>query len=799
MKKIAIVNQRYGMEVNGGSELYTRLIAEKLSAIYDVEVLTTCALDYTTWANHYEQGVEDVNGVQVRRFPVKCQRKQKEFDEITAMVFDDSKRTEELEYQWIKKQGPYCPEFLEYIEEHEKEYDVFIFVTYLYYLTAMAMPVIAGKSILIPTAHDEPFLKFKAYQTVFEAPKGYVFLTEEERKLVHSKFDTKDIFYQEAAVGIDVPDKVDGEAFCKKFQITDPYMVYVGRIDEGKNCHILFEYFQKWKKENPDNPLKLVLMGKSVINIPKSDDIISLGFVSDEDKYNGIAASKLLVLPSQYESLSISVLEAMSLKVPVLVNGVCEVLKGHCIKSNAGLYYNNYPEFAQTVNYMTQNESAMVQMGINGKKYVDANYQWNVILERLSKVIDYVAEESKKEVKAVEKKGKKIGFVIPWFGMNIQGGAESELRELVLHLKDTELDIEVLTTCVKAANTDWNLNYHREGLTYEKGVPVRRFPVRKRNTKIFDAVNWKLMQGEKISRLEQEIFIKEMINSPAMYDYMKKHDEEYSVFVYIPYLFGTTYYGAKQNPKKAVLLPCFHDEGYFHMDIFKEMYSQVAGIIYNAEPEKELVEKHYDVSNVKQIVMGIGMDTDIEGDARRFREKYKIDSPFILYAGRKDPGKNTDTLVQYFSEYKRQNQNDLKLVLIGGGEIRIPSSCEKDVIDLGFVSVQDKYDAYAAAELLCQPSFHESFSLVIMESWLCGRPVLVSEKCEVTKNFVKQSNGGLYFDDYYEFEKCVNFVEEHPDKAKIMAEQGKKYVNEMFCWDVIVERYRKFFENICGV
>lgn len=194
--------------------------------------------------------------------------------------------------------------------------------------------------------------------------------------------------------------------------------------------------------------------------------------------------------------------------------------------------------------------------------------------------------------------------------------------------------------------------------------------------------------------------------------------------------------------------------------------------------------------------MGIGMNTSQEGDAKRFREKYGIKEKFILYAGRKDAGKNVDTLLKYFNEYKKRNHNEMQLVLIGGGEMEIPSECRNDVHDLGFVDIQDKYDAYAAATLLCQPSHNESFSLVIMESWLAKRPVLVSEDCAVTTNFAKESSGGLWFRDYFDFEGAMNFYLNNVEIANQMGENGRKYVMDNFDWEVIVEKYLNYFNEI---
>ena len=194
------------------------------------------------------------------------------------------------------------------------------------------------------------------------------------------------------------------------------------------------------------------------------------------------------------------------------------------------------------------------------------------------------------------------------------------------------------------------------------------------------------------------------------------------------------------------------------------------------------------------------MDTDIVPDPGAFREKYGIKERFILYAGRKDKGKNVHTLIKYFAEYIKRHETDLKLVLIGGGEIDLPAGLvlDKRIIDLGFVDRQDKYNAQGAAEFLCQPSKNESFSLVIMESWLCGRPVLVHEDCAVTRNFVSEANGGLYFSDYFEFEGCTDYITGNSDAAWLMGSSGKDYVKRNFDWDIIVDKYKTFFREITG-
>ena len=369
---------------------------------------------------------------------------------------------------------------------------------------------------------------------------------------------------------------------------------------------------------------------------------------------------------------------------------------------------------------------------------------------------------------------KKIAFVTPWFADGIPGGAESALRGLVYHLNEIGTDVEILATCVEKFGSDWNINFYPEGMECIKGVPVRRFPVRQRDVKAFDQVNYKLMNNIPISYEEEEIFLREMVNSVELEEYIEKHVDEYSLFVFTPYMFGTTYYGIQRCLEKAVLIPCLHDESYAYMKHFKEVFPKVLGMAFLSEVEYELAHRLYDLSAVNTWVLGTGVETDIVTDANRFRGKYGILSPFIVYAGRKDVGKNVHTLLEYFAKYKKRNKEELKLVLLGGGNIEIPEQVQDDVYDLGFVSLQDKYDACSAAEFLCNPSKFESFSLVIMESWLCKRPVVVYEGCEVVKRFTIEANGGLYFDNYFEFEQCVKYVLEHGNVAIQMGENGRQ-------------------------
>ncbi|MSS64501.1 glycosyltransferase family 4 protein [Velocimicrobium porci] len=386
--RICFIVQRYGLEVNGGAELHCRQLAEKMCDHYnEVHVLTSKAIDYMTWKNEYKCDEEIINRVHIHRFPVIHTRNQDEFNVINAK-FLSGNLLESEEREWIEKQGPAVPCLIDYLKEEKDNYDVFIFFTYLYYPTVLGVEEVKEKAIVIPTAHDEPFHKMKIFRNVFMTPRFFFYNTEEERCLIHKLYQNDYIPSDLGGTGVEIPDKIDAKRFKAKYKL-DNFILYVGRIDEGKNCHQLFQFFQEYKKRNK-NDIKLVLMGKPVIPIPKNDDIISLGFVSEQDKYDGMAAANLLILPSKFESLSMVVLEAMSVLTPVIVNGACEVLKGHCIKSNGAFYYQNYFEFEGEINYILNNPDIVEIMCQNAKKYVEENYCWDIIEKRLCNLIEQI-------------------------------------------------------------------------------------------------------------------------------------------------------------------------------------------------------------------------------------------------------------------------------------------------------------------------------------------------------------------------------------------------------------------------
>ncbi|VDH03924.1 glycosyltransferase family 4 protein [Bergeyella zoohelcum] len=415
MKKIAIIVQRYGIEVNGGAEFHARILAEKLSKNYDITILTTTALDYQGWANHYAEGHTEVNGLKVIRFSTeifskkkmrKARRaifKKKKYFKIIRFLglfdlldkkFNISTVTKEDGDNWLKGQGPFCPDLLSFLRKNKEEYDVFIFFTYLYYPTVMGLPIVNEKAIFIPTAHDEPPLYTKPYENLFSQPKFIMYNTQSEKELVENHF--KEYCQNTDVAGVGIEEFVLDETYCpaKEFQYDFPYFVYIGRIDRNKGCRELVEYFNLFCKENPST--KLVMIGKNNMDIIPNKNIILTGFINEEDKYYLLKNSLGLILPSKYESLSMVTLEAMACgKIP-LVNADCIVLKQHILNSGTGFYFSNYMEFKKYLNKIINlSEEEREEYSLQAKRYVKENYSWSSILNKFDQAIDFVTKNKK--------------------------------------------------------------------------------------------------------------------------------------------------------------------------------------------------------------------------------------------------------------------------------------------------------------------------------------------------------------------------------------------------------------------
>jgi glycosyltransferase involved in cell wall biosynthesis len=384
--RLAVVVQRYGHEVAGGAELHARLLAERLLPWADVCVLTTCALDYTTWANHYPPGESTLDGVRLRRYLVDRPRDWIKAQKATGRLIAAA-HTYGDELDWMREQGPWSSALLDAIQSSYPHFDAFIFFTYHYAPTFYGLPLVSDKAILVPTAHDDPFIRLPLFRSLFHLPQAIVYNTDVERKLVNRLTANHQVPHVVAGVGVNLPADLSAARFRARHAIHDPFILYVGRLDASKNVPQLLEYFERYRRDSA-RPLKLVLAGKPFFDLPPSPDVIPVGFLSEGEKFDAIQAAELIVMPSLYESLSMIVLEAWRAGRPVLVNGRCEVLKDQCRRSNGGLYYLTYDEFAATLSLLLTSPTLRQRLGQNGRHYVAQAYSWDTVLAKYRALLD---------------------------------------------------------------------------------------------------------------------------------------------------------------------------------------------------------------------------------------------------------------------------------------------------------------------------------------------------------------------------------------------------------------------------
>jgi glycosyltransferase involved in cell wall biosynthesis len=387
--RLGLVIQRYGAEVTGGSESLARGVAERLASHYDISVLTTCAVDYVTWANALPAGVTRLGGVEVQRFPVEGQRDLDAFNAWAEPLYGTA-TTREQELEFLSRQGPVTPGLVDALRAQESSMAAVLFFTYLYWPTWHGVRAAPGRAVLVPTTHDEPPLRFSVFDELFAAVGGFVFLTPPERALVERRFGVGARPQAVAGIGVEPSAEVDVEGFRRRHGVGGPYLLYAGRIDAGKGCVEMLDFYARWAAGRPGVPA-LLLIGSQPVPLPPVAGVRYLGFLPEAEKRAALAGARAVLCPSPYESLSIVLLEALAYRTPVLVNGRSPVLQDHCVRSGGGLWYEDGQEFAAALDRLLGEEALRAALGASGQRYVRAEYAWDTVLGRFRSVIDAVA------------------------------------------------------------------------------------------------------------------------------------------------------------------------------------------------------------------------------------------------------------------------------------------------------------------------------------------------------------------------------------------------------------------------
>ena len=388
--KLAFVTPRYGTEVIGGAETAARMLAERLCLRpgWDVEVLTSCALDHLTWENTEPAGTGVLNGVTVHRFPTASRRTHDYFEldgklrvAPTAAGLAESRR-------WVALNGPMCPDLVDAVAATDA--DVVACYPYLFATTVDAIAASPAPVVLHPAAHDEPALYLAAFRRSFRDVDGFVYHTRAERDLME---DVHRIGARpQIVLGLGVNDPAGtGRPGGGLLGLGDrPYLCYLGRVDEHKGCGMLAEYFAEYKSRNPSD-LALAFVGPVSSRAPDHPDIVVTGTVSEADKWDVLAGATAMVTPSAYESFSLVVLEAWTLGVPVLVNGACAATMEHCRRSGGGLWFDSYRSFEATVTRLVGDAPLRAALGEAGRRYTEHHFLWPSIIDRYTGFLEGIA------------------------------------------------------------------------------------------------------------------------------------------------------------------------------------------------------------------------------------------------------------------------------------------------------------------------------------------------------------------------------------------------------------------------
>ena len=393
---------------------------------------------------------------------------------------------------------------------------------------------------------------------------------------------------------------------------------------------------------------------------------------------------------------------------------------------------------------------------------------------------------------------KAIVIVTPWFG-RFAGGAESLAQGMAREFNRRGVKAIVFTTCSSSPFESWWEDHYEPGLSLVNGIEVRRFATNKSNAGYLAGIK-KIQESANLTFTEQTEYFKDSINSDDLIAAIAPALNEGYEIVALPYFYGLTHSLLQRYPREISLIPCFHDEPQFYWTATSELLRNAKYLFYNSPEEKEMTIRTHGAAVGRRVVEGIvtGVGVELDPIDRHDQAVPGLPRKYFVYAGRKERGKNVPILCEWFSAYAAASDSNAKLLFIGGGDERLVPRNDY-FVDLGFVSETAKHQIIGGAKAMLNLSVNESFSIVLMEGWLSGVPVVVSAQSPVMKGHVQRANGGLYVANQDEFSAAVQLLERDDVLRKRLALQGRVYVVNNFTFDRVLARYFDCFAHGTGL
>lgn len=389
----------------------------------------------------------------------------------------------------------------------------------------------------------------------------------------------------------------------------------------------------------------------------------------------------------------------------------------------------------------------------------------------------------------------KLLFALQRYGHEVFGGAEAACRGVATRLAARGHDVEVVTSCA-LSYYDWT-NYYPEGETMIDGVKVHRLSVRRpRDHELFDRMQVRLFQPQRwmAGYLQREWIREQGPWLPQLPEWLADHSPRFDIAIFFTYLYYTSWAGLRSVNIPTVLAPTAHDEPPAYVPIMDELFRLPDAFAFLTPEEADFVRRRFRVRRPYAIT-GIGIDSRPAGDPATFRARYGLgDRPYITCVGRTDPSKGSTELFEFFAAYKERRPGPLALVFIG--EEVHPMPRHPDVIMTGYVDEDTRYGGLKGAELLVQPSYYESFSMVLTEAWACNVPALVQGQTDVLVGQARRSGGALPYRGYAEFEAGLDMLLNDAELRGRMAASGLRYVEKHYDWDRVLDRYEALLQQL---
>jgi len=380
--RLCFVPPRFGSNLVGGAEIVLAQMSRRLKDRgWEVEILTTCAVDHHGWSNVLPAGRSVVDGMPVHRFPAVVTA-DPERGRLEQAILSGASLNLRDQQRWINS-GMRSPELFHYLLDHAQDYRTIVFTPYPNWITFACSQVAPERSMLWTCLHDEPYAYLDVFQPVFTGVSGLLFQTRPEHELAH-RLVANPAPHSVVGCGVEVPERYDAEGFRRRHRIEGPFLLYAGRREGAKGWETLLEQFAAATLRR-DLPFKLVTMGAGDVRPPASiaDRVIDVGFLPDEERDSAFAAADAYLQPSSWEAFSRTIMEAWLAGTLVIANGASEVVRYHCERSGAGLLYEDESQFEECLAFLADAPGAARELAARGRGYVLDNYQWDAVLDRI--------------------------------------------------------------------------------------------------------------------------------------------------------------------------------------------------------------------------------------------------------------------------------------------------------------------------------------------------------------------------------------------------------------------------------